>query len=129
MSEKRWVKHTDDMYIAFTPIGCTGEGRGYSRYEKKWVTWDLRCKGTHPHGHASVGTEDGTCRFAFPIASQEGARRFLQLKDWLKDDERAAILALDEVQALPEALTEGERVILDDPERLQTFLNAAFVWP
>lgn len=122
MSETIWRRVDDDASVSFT-FGCECKGHHRGR------TWDLPCASVgYAHGHARLSSsEDGECWLPFPVASQEGMR-FLMVAcaAWLSEAERAAFLALDAVRQLPETLTEGEAVIVNDPPRFATFNRYGF---
>ena len=125
MSEKNWFRVTRHVKVAFSS-GCDGQGH------MRGQTWDLKCRDAgYAHGHAELADdEDGTCWLPFPVASQEGLREALaRCGNSFTDEEKEAILALDEVRALPEQLTAGEAAILNDPARLDPFTKFGFVFP
>src|SRR3989338_9991436 len=96
MSAKNWRAVTRHVKVAFA-FGCDGTA------SMRGKTWDLKCRNAgYAHGHAELADdEDGTCWLPFPVASQEGLRTFLaRCCLAFSDEEKAAILALDEVLAL-----------------------------
>lgn len=123
MNETKWHEVDEDSSVSFT-FDCDCKGRHRGR------TLDLRCiTAGYAHGHARVSThDDGECFLPFPVASQEGMR-FLMVAcaTWLSEAERAAFLALDAVRQLPEALTEGEAAIINDPSKFAEFTRYGFV--
>jgi hypothetical protein len=123
----RWVTvDVGDSLVAFE-TECRLQGQAYSFQEKKCVTWDLKCTNLgFKHGHVLIGCDDGTAWIPFPCVSQEGVQRLLAGQKYIWDAEKTAILALDEIKALPVALTEDERAIFEDPERLKVFTTYGY---
>lgn len=122
MTDTTWHRVDDDASVSFT-FGCDCKGRHRGR------TMDLRCASAgYAHGHARLSSaDDGDCFLPFPVASQEGMR-FLMVAcaTWISEAERAAFLALEAVQQLPVALTEGEAAIVNDPARFAYFDRYGF---
>jgi len=122
----RYVEVDVDSSVGFD-VACREHGYGYSFSEKKAVTWDLKCTGIgFAHGHVSISCDDGVGWHPFPVASLEGVQRLLRQDPHISDVEKAAILALDEVKALPVPMTSGELAIFEDPERLKVFTTYGY---
>lgn len=82
------------------------------------------------HGHLALACEDGTGVIPAKIESKVFLRVICLIgrdRGWLSAAEEAAILALPEVQCLPEEMTEREQRIMDDEEALNKAVSFGYV--
>ena len=122
----RWVEAGGDTEVAFS-YGCDGQGHGRPEGERKCDSWDLPCRDIgYEHGHVVISCDDGIGWIPFPCASAEGVLKLVLAENHISPAVKAAVLQFDELRALPFKLTEGERAIFDDPERLERFVRFGY---
>ncbi len=92
--------------------------------------WEFACEKDFRHAHLVIDTEDGTGFVPTEIESRpylEVVCDCLLREEQISAEQKDAILRLPEVQRLRDALTERERDIVADPDKVEQLTRYGYV--
>jgi hypothetical protein len=107
LSDTKWTKLNEEMsaHFSFPCEGCY--------YYVRHIRLNIGCDNQNDrHGHVELSCEDGYTFIRFCCYSQAGVKAVV---DAIGAEEFKGVLDLEKVKALPQDLTEEEKIVIASP--------------